>query len=61
MEVVFLSGCANACGQCECRSTPNIRHTETSLDVGDCATISEVAACTVASGALDQEVLSARK
>ena len=60
MEVVFLIGCASACAQCECRSTPTIRHTKTSLDVGNCATISEVAVST-AGGALDQEVLSARR
>ena len=56
MEVVFLIGGASACGQCERRSTPIIRHTETSLDVGDCAIISVVGS--TAGGAADQEVLS---
>ena len=59
MEVVLLGECASACGQCECRSTPSIRDTETSRDVGDCAFISDVAVCT-ARGAHDEEVLSAR-
>lgn len=59
MEVVFLIEGTSAFGQCERRSIPIIRHTETSLDVGDCATISNVGIST-AGEAVDKEVLSAR-
>ena len=59
MEVIFLIECASAWGQCEGRSTPIIRHTETSLDVSHCATVSDVTVDT-AGEALDEEVLSAR-
>jgi hypothetical protein len=59
MEVVLLVEGASACGQCERRSTAIIRHAETSLDMLDCATITDSIGASRAGGACYQEVLSA--
>ena len=59
MEVVFLIEGTSARRQRERRAIAIVRHTETGLDVLDCATIGDVGAA-AAGEAVDQEVLSAR-
>ena len=60
MEIVLLIEGASACSQCQRRPIPIIRHTETSRDVSDCATISDVGGRGATAGeAVDEEILSA--